>query len=128
MEKIEGSEIQIGYCSACGQAKQFQTSGGVIQEHLNMWATDECNCEIGKIDRQIKKNHEKATKNIDNLFGKDFPETAELLQLALPHILRDRIESITIKTGYNVKAQLSVTSKGAVKVESVENKKVSLMG
>ena len=35
MERIEGSELQIGYCSACGQAKQFQTSGGVDQVQLN---------------------------------------------------------------------------------------------
>ena len=126
-KKIEGSELQMGYCSACGQAKQFQTSGGVMQAHLDMWATDECNCEVGRIDRQIKKNHEKAEKNINNLFEKSFPETAEVLQIALPHILRDRIESITIKTGYNVTAKVSITSKGKVKVEKVENKKTALM-
>lgn len=28
MERIEGAELQIGYCNACGQARQFQTSGG----------------------------------------------------------------------------------------------------
>lgn len=28
MEKIEGSELQVGYCDDCGQGKQFQTSGG----------------------------------------------------------------------------------------------------
>lgn len=28
MDRIEGTELQVGYCEDCGQAKQFQTSGG----------------------------------------------------------------------------------------------------
>lgn len=28
MEKLEGAELQVGYCIACGQARQFQTPGG----------------------------------------------------------------------------------------------------
>lgn len=27
-EEIEGTELQVGYCEVCGQAKQFQTTGG----------------------------------------------------------------------------------------------------
>ena len=128
MERIEGSELQIGYCSACGQAKQFQTSGGVIQEHLNEWATEECKCEEGKMDRQFKKSQEKALKNIDTLFGKDFPETAELLKMALPLVITDVIAGITIKTGYEVSANLSMTSKGKIKVEKKKSEKVSFTG
>lgn len=86
MEWIDGSELQIGYCAACGQARQYQTSGGVMQEHLDEWATEECKCEIGKMDRQMKQSHEKAIKNIDNLFGTDFPETAAVLKVRC-HIL-----------------------------------------
>ena len=26
-EAIEGTELQVGYCEDCGQAKQFYTSG-----------------------------------------------------------------------------------------------------
>ena len=126
MERIEGSELQIGYCSACGQAKQFQTSGGVKQDLLNEWATEECKCEEGKERRQMKKSHEKAIKNIDKLFGERFPETAQILKDALEFVIMDVIDSITIKTGYGVDAKLSITSKGKVKVESKQTHKVLL--
>ena len=126
MERIEGSELQIGYCSDCGQAKQFQTSGGVSQDQLNEWATDECKCEAGKERRRIKQSHEKALKNIDKLFGERFPETAQILKDSLEFVIMDVIDSITIKTGYGVDAKLSITSKGKVKVESKQTHKVLL--
>ena len=126
MERIEGSELQIGYCSDCGQAKQFQTSGGVSQDQLNEWATDECKCEAGKERRRIKQSHEKALKNIDKLFGERFPETAQILNDSLEFVIMDVIDSITIKTGYGVDAKLSITSKGKVNVESKQTHKVLL--
>ena len=126
MEKIEGSELQIGYCSACGQAKQFQTSGGVDQVQLNEWATDECKCSAGMENRRMKKSYEKAIKNIDKLVGERFPEAAQILKEGLPFVIKDVIDSVTIKTGYGVDVKLSITSKGKVKVESKATNKVSL--
>lgn len=126
MEKIEGSELQVGYCEACGQARQFQTSGGVAQDQLNEWATDECSCPVGQERRKLKRSKERAEANIEKLFGEKFPETAEVLKVALPHIILDRIDCITIKTGYDVDAKLSVTAKGKVKVEKKMSNKVSL--
>lgn len=126
MERLEGTELQVGYCDVCGQARQFQTSGGVEQPLLNEWATDECKCEAGDEKRRRKKSHKQAERNIEKLFGDRFPETAHILTTALPFIIGDRIAGITIKTGYEVDAKLSVTSKGKVKVEMKENKKISL--
>lgn len=125
MEKIEGSELQVGYCAACGQARQFQTTGGVEQTQLNEWATDECKCEAGEEERRIKRSQLKAEENIEKLFGDKFPETAAVLRTALPFLIADRIESITVKTGYEVDAKVSITAKGKVKVEKKENRKIS---
>lgn len=126
MEKLEGAEMQVGYCRACGQARQFQTSGGVDQQQLDEWATDECKCAAGEEERRIKKSQQKAVKNIENLFEDEFPETAAVLKLALPFIIADRIASITIKTGHEIDAKISITAKGKVKVEKKNNKKISL--
>lgn len=126
MEKIKGSELQVGYCDDCGQGKQFQTSGGVAQDLLNEWATDECSCAAGADRRKLKRSQERAEANIEKLFGEKFPETAEVLKVALPHIILDRIDCITVKTGYDVDAKLSVTAKGKVKVEKKMSNKVSL--
>lgn len=128
MEKLDGTELQVGYCRACGQARQFQTSGGVAQKELDEWATDECKCEEGMTDRRIKKSQKKAEENIETLFGADFPETAAVLREALPFILDDRIESITIKTGYGIDAKISITNKGKVKVEKKESRKIAYEG
>ena len=116
MEKLEGAELQVGYCRACGQARQFQTSGGVDQQQLDEWATDECKCDEGMEERRIKRSQKKAEENIKTLFDIDFPETAAVLNTALPFILADRIESITIK------------NKGKVKVEKKESRKIAYEG
>lgn len=126
MEKLEGAEMQVGYCRACGQARQFQTSGGVDQQQLDEWATDECKCAAGEEERRIKKSQQKAVKNIENLFEDEFPETAAVLKSALPFIIADRIASITIKTGHEIDTKISITAKGKVKVEKKNNKKISL--
>lgn len=126
MEKLEGAELQVGYCNACGQARQFQTSGGVEQQQLDEWATDECKCAAGEEERRIKKSQQKAVKNIENLFEDEFPETAAVLKSALPFIIADRIASITIKTGHEIDAKISITANGKVKVEKKNNKKISL--
>ena len=126
MDRIEGTELQIGYCEDCGQAKQFQTSGGVEQTLLNEWATEECKCSAATERRLIKQRKERATTNIEKLFGERFPETAEVLVTALPFIIDDRIESITIKTGCDIDAKISVTSKGKVKVEKKMKNNISL--
>lgn len=125
MERMEGAELQVGYCNACGQARQFQTLGGVEQPQLNEWATDECKCEAGEEERRIKRSQLKAEENIEKLFGDKFPETAAVLRTALPFLIADRIESITVKTGYEVDAKVSITAKGKVKVEKKENRKIS---
>lgn len=62
MEKLEGAELQVGYCEACGQARQFQTSGGVEQSQLDEWATDECKCEEGMEERRIKQSQKRQKK------------------------------------------------------------------
>lgn len=79
-------------------------------------------------ERRIKRSKKKAEKNIETLFGTDFPETAAVLGEALPFILDDRIESITIKTGYGIDAKMSITNKGKVKVEKKESRKIAYEG
>ena len=126
MDRIEGAELQVGYCNDCGQARQFQTSGRVEQSQLDEWATEECTCAAASERRMIKKRQERANDNIDKLFGEKFPETAAVLQTALPFLIKDQIESITIKTGYDIDAKMSVTAKGKVKVEKKIKNNISL--
>lgn len=125
-EEIEGTELQVGYCEDCGQARQFQTSGGVEQSQLDEWATEECTCSAASERRLIKKRQERATENIEKLFGEKFSETVEVLKTALPFLIKDQIESITIKTGYDIDAKMSVTAKGKVKVEKKIKNNISL--
>ena len=126
MDKIEETELQVGYCNECGQARQFQTSGEVEQPLLDEWATEECKCPAASERRTIKIRYERATENIEKLFGEKFPETVEVLKTALPFLIKDQIESITIKTGYDIDAKISVTAKGKVKVEKKIKNNISL--
>ena len=76
----------------------------------------------------MKKSYKKAVDNIDKLFGERFPETAQILKDSLEFVINDRIDSVTIKTGYGVDAKISITSKGKVKVEAKTTNKVSMEG
>lgn len=116
------STLQTGCCHYCGQVINLETDGKRTEAELDRMAQDKCNCYGAARARRI----ESTGKNIDKLFGEDFPDVAELLKAAAPMIMQYELNKITIDTGKKVKAVLTMNSKGAIKVEKNYTAKASV--
>lgn len=115
------SEIQTGACVYCGQCHQIETSGAATEEELDQWATEKCDC----IDANRAKNRKKIQARIDSLFAERYIDTAETLKGIVEAMQDMKIAKITIDTGDGVKAQMSMTTKGFIKIERTETRKTA---
>nr|DAF33455.1 MAG TPA: hypothetical protein [Caudoviricetes sp.] len=58
---------------------------------------------------------------IDNGWGRNFPEAAELTKKAVEYIDNGRMTSVNINTGNHMTIRISSNSKGEIKVVSTES-------
>lgn len=114
-KQVESSEIQIGFCKFCGQAYQFETGGLCVQERLDEWATEKCDCDIAKEEQKRKEREEKAEENIKKLFGEY--DTAPILMAAVHPVAIGAIDSVTVNIGNGVRATMKLSGKGKIQVK-----------
>ena len=117
-----------GACIYCGQTQYIEYLGDITGAELDREATKRCNCDLGEKARQAEASAECAVDNIKSLFEADFPEVAAILKGSVVSLIKGEVRGISIDTGKKVTARLSMTAKGDVKVERVENKKTALVG
>lgn len=116
----------IAQCIYCGQTHMVEQRGGETPETLNQRATGKCDCKQARHMQQVEKAKTKAESNIENLFGQMEEDMINLLKAAVLPIMEDHITGITIDTGRKVKAKISKTSKGNMKVERIDTRKAAL--
>ena len=87
------------------------------EEYVNLLATEKCECQEARSQRHIKQQTLKAKSFVNNYFGKDFPEVAEILSNAVEQIINGKFDKITIDTGCKVKGIVQINSKGNIKVQ-----------
>lgn len=126
-KQLEASDIQNGACIFCGQLMPFETMGLTREDDLNEFATEKCDCTEAKIYVKRKKSLEGAKEKIQQLFGKEsYGEAAvEILNKAADSIFNRKIDNLTINIGNGCQGKVSQTSKGNIKVERTDTKKVS---
>ena len=125
-EKLEGMETSYGTCKFCGQGHHMQTTGSCTEEQLNDWATEMCDCYKAKVEKNRAKAEETGKNNIEYLFRENYPEAADILRYATAAVVRGKIASITVDTGYGIRGKVTLTSKGKVKIEQTVSRKTSL--
>ena len=125
-EKPEGTETRYGTCKYCGQIYHMDTVGQCTEEQLNDWATGMCDCSGAKMEKRRATTAEKARNNIEQLFRDNYPDTADLLRMAVGSVVKNIIAGITVDTGHGIKGKVTLTSKGKIKVEQIVSKKTSL--
>lgn len=118
--------VQVGTCIYCGQTYQLETNGAAAEEQLNTWATQKCDCEQAIKAQETESIQNDAEENVEGLFRREFPDTASLLKAAIIPIMANTMSAITIDTGKRVKAKVSKTTKGNIKVERIETSKTVL--
>nr|DAE68895.1 MAG TPA: hypothetical protein [Caudoviricetes sp.] len=119
---------ETGICMYCGQVNQIEVedSKTLTEEEKNTLATKRCTCEQAMNAQEQEKVVSDAERNIHDLFQKDMPEVEEILQKALPAVHRGEINSVTLDTKRKIKAKISKTSKGNIKVERTKTMKTTL--
>ena len=113
----------VGNCIYCGQSRMVEVFEGDLvkasseEEYVNLLATEKCECQEARTQRHIKQQTLKAKSFVNNYFGKDFPEVAEILSFAVEKVIDGKFSKITIDTGCKVKGIVQINSKGNIKVQ-----------
>ena len=120
-------KIETGECIYCGQVQQFEEEDGISlsQEEKNRKATEQCDCDKAKNAQAQEKILTTTQKNISSLFHADKPEMEKLLLVATNYIYNGILDKITLTSG-TTKGQVSINSKGSIKVERERKTKTAL--
>lgn len=119
-EMPAGIHKETGACRYCGQVRMFHTIFPWTNDECNEVATELCDCSNAQYYTSQKKRKETITEAIEENFGEQaehpIPEVAAIMREAAEPIVEYKVDSVTIKAG-RIKCKLSMTSKGAVKME-----------
>lgn len=118
------SEKMTGACRYCGQTMQ---TWGTTQEEADEWATSNCKCPAAAMAAFNEARAEDAFERIDMLFGEDSEEsfgvqpvdedTVSMLKKLAAMIAEDRLSGAVLKHRSYGKAELSLDSKGTIRVK-----------
>lgn len=120
-------KIETGECIYCGQVHQFEVEDEIhhTEEEKNRKATELCDCEEAQNVHDRVEVKTTTQKNITALFHDDQPVMENIMMNAIDYIKDGTLSGITLKAG-SVKGQMSITSKGKIKVEREKKMKTSL--
>lgn len=128
-EMPEGLHEQLGGCRFCGQTKLLHTAMLWDEENCNEAATEMCDCAEAKDYANGKRREENAVKAISTAYGDTapvpLPQFVSLLQPAVKPLVTGKIDSITVEVD-GIKAKLSMTSKGKVKLSKTATDKAAV--
>ena len=117
-EDLEDKDLTTGTCKFCGQIRQVAAAEADPDEA----ATEACRCYEATRYTAQKKTRERTTKSIEELFPRD-EAVREILLVTMEDIITEEIVAITIDDGDRLKAKMSITAKGNIKVERTEKEK-----
>lgn len=113
-ELPDGVHEEMGACIFCGQTYMF-ANVSMGEEQLNEAATEKCNCYEAQDWRMKRDRSRKIREKVNEIFTEE--EYSELMNLAADMILTGVLDKVTIKTDAGETGTISVTSKGAVKIQ-----------
>lgn len=121
------SEKMTGACRYCGQTAEDEGRIFYTQEEADDYATRSCSCSGARQAEAIEARAEDACQRIDMLFGEDSEEsfgvqpvdedTVSMLKQLAAMIAEDRLSGAVLKHRSYGKAELSLDSKGAIRVK-----------
>lgn len=130
-EKPEGVVTQEGACKYCGQMATVETIFGWLQEKVDEAVTQQCDCEAAREYASKEKAKERVHKKIDDIFLKQgngvsiADKSAEYLHMAADKVAEYELDWVQIQTPTGIKAKISRTAKGKIKIEGSRGIKVT---
>lgn len=98
------------------------------QEELDELATELCDCTEAGAYTYTKKRREKAKKCIKEQFQEEIKENENikhLLNVVTDMVINEEIRTFSCDINGKIKAKISMTAKGNVKIERTETEKKS---
>ena len=120
---------RTGGCRFCGQMITVEAPGEWEEEKIDELATECCECQEAENYAYKKRRKERAKKAILDQFGLYLERgaidetTMDLLSAVTDQVVEDKIQAGTIDIGGGLKAKISTTAKGTIKVEKVKTEK-----
>lgn len=120
---------RTGACRFCGQMATLEAPETWSDEDIDELAVENCKCGRAGIYAGKKKRKERAKKAILDQFGMYLERgaidetTMDLLSAVTDQVVEDKIQAGTIDIGGGLKAKISTTAKGTIKVEKVKTEK-----
>lgn len=120
---------RTGACRFCGQMATLEAPETWSDEDIDELAVENCKCGRAGIYAGKKKRKERAKKAILDQFGLYLERgaidetTMDLLSAVTDQVVEDKIQAGTIDIGGGLKAKISTTAKGTIKVEKVKTEK-----
>ena len=93
-----------GACKFCGQIRHIEVEANSSVEEITEAATMECGCSEAIEYRMIVNGK----KRINKLFAEDFPGVANILNAAIPEVVKGHVKSAKVDTGWNVKGTVTM--------------------
>ena len=120
-------KIETGECIYCGQVNSFEVEDNISlsKGERDRKATEVCDCDDAKNAHAQEQVLTTTQKNITALFHEDRPEMEKLLLDATDYIYNGTLDKITLTSG-TTKGQVSINSKGSIKVERERKTKTAL--
>lgn len=131
LEEIKGRgetvETVSGACRFCGQITTLEAPESWSGEELDELATELCKCEDAASYIKMKKRKENAIKAVYEQYGEKGEncrwEILKLLEDVVNEVAEMMVESVTVGIAGNLKAKISMNSKGNIKVEKTKTRK-----
>ena len=117
-----------GGCLFCGQIIALEVDPTWKQEELDELATELCDCTEAGAYTYTKKRREKAKKCIKEQFQEEIKENENikhLLNVVTDMVINEEIRTFSCDINGKIKAKISMTAKGNVKIERTETEKKS---
>lgn len=123
-----------GVCAFCGQVISTDLTFG-SQEEADIWATENCNCDMARIARRKRESLAQAINQVDLLYGEGCeqygfkplePEALEILKTFTRSVAYGEATKISaVLSGRAGTFKASLTLKGKIKVSrSISNAQV----
>lgn len=112
-----------GGCVYCGQIGFVDVEEDTPDEVVDVEVTLQCQCPDAKVHFGRIKKQTKAQEKVDELFENQSEEVKAFLKAAVVLIGEHKAEKVTVDAGRKIKATISMTSKGNIKVERTATRK-----
>ena len=107
---------QIGFCKYCGQSRIIEAPEGFSTADLNEQASDECDCDEARRQRERRAKMEAAGMWAQNMFSKENGQLQTVL-CAIRSTFEGSIDYVTIKIGKKTH-KIDTDSDGMIRIRS----------